>query len=203
MTKRATSTTPRRKTQASAAAQQAPALKQHTLLWNRPGFLIRRLHQIHVAVFLEEMLEDNVTPIQYGLLSVLADSPGLDQLSLAEELGIDRANVADVLNRLETRGLVSRTPSKEDKRRKLCFPTPAGLAFVHKHFENMQRAQERILYPLDPAERREFMRLLQKVVEANNDLGRAPMRANIRQASAEHPEAETEPRNRAAKHVAA
>ena len=175
----------RRKTKISAAAHQAADLKQHTFLWNRPGFLVRRLHQIHVAVFLEEMAEDNITPIQYGLLSVLSDSPGLDQLSLAEELGIDRANVADVLNRLETRGLVSRVSSTEDKRRKLCSATPEGLAFVQKHFENMRRAQECMLNPLNSKERDDFMRLMRRVVEANNNLGRAPLRPTITSAEAE------------------
>jgi len=37
---------------------------------------------------------------QYGLLTTLPLNPNLDQNSLARELGIDRTNVADVLNRL-------------------------------------------------------------------------------------------------------
>jgi DNA-binding MarR family transcriptional regulator len=156
----------------------------HSALWGRPGFLIRRLHQLHVAVFLEEMSEDAITPIQYGLLSVLADSPGLDQLSLAEELGIDRANVADVLARMETRGLVSRVASEADRRRKYCSATEEGLFFVKKYFGNMQRAQERLLYPLDAAERDTFMELIYRVVEANNNLGRAPMKQTARMAQA-------------------
>ena len=150
--------------------------RARTSLWDRPGFLVRRLHQIHVAVFLEEMAEDNITPIQYGLLSALADLSGIDQLSLAEEIGIDRANVADVLTRLENRGLVTRIVSTEDKRRKLCAPTEAGLAFVSKHYANMQRAQDRLLRPLEAAERAQFMRLVRKVVQASNHLGRAPLR---------------------------
>ena len=155
---------------------KTPRFHAHTSVWDRPGFLVRRLHQIHVAIFLEEMAEDNITPIQYGLLSALADLPGLDQLSLAEEIGIDRANVADVLSRLENRGLVIRTVSTRDNRRKLCALTEQGLAFVRKHYENMHRAQDRLLRPLKPADRAEFMRLLRCVVEAGNDLGRAPLR---------------------------
>lgn len=184
MTKHKVSTLPG-KAKPSAAEQRAEDSKQHTPLWDRPGFLIRRLHQIHVAVFLEEIAEDNITPVQFGLLSVLSDSPGLDQLSLAEELGIDRANVADVLNRLETRGLVKRVSSTEDKRRKLCTVTPEGLAFVRKHFANMRRAQERMLSPLNAQERVEFMRMIQLLVDANNDLGRAPLRRANRPAEAE------------------
>jgi hypothetical protein len=40
-------------------------------LWSRPGYLIRRLHQIHCALFLEECRESGLTPVQYGLLTAL------------------------------------------------------------------------------------------------------------------------------------
>ena len=181
--------------------KKATAPQQHTSVWNRPGFLVRRLHQIHVAIFLQEMAEDNITPIQYGLLSVLADQPGLDQLSLAEEIGIDRANVADVLTRLESRGLVVRTVSAEDNRRKFCVPTAQGIAFVKKYFANMQRAQDNLLRPLKPAERVEFMRLLRCIVEAGNDLGRAPLRSSAQRAAAAGTRTRTKrsPRRRAAR----
>ena len=176
---------------------KTPKFRPHTSVWDRPGFLVRRLHQIHVAIFLEEMEEDNITPIQYGLLSALADLPGLDQLSLAEEIGIDRANVADVLTRLENRGLVIRTGSTQDNRRKLCALTEHGLAFARKHYENMQRAQDRLLRSLDPAERAEFMRLLRRVVEASNDLGRALLRPSAQKGAAA--KIEERPRSHASK----
>src|SRR5262245_30531919 len=62
-------------------------------LWARPGFLIRRLHQIHYALFFEECAAFDITPVQYGLLTTLAANPDLDQNSLCRELGIDRTNV--------------------------------------------------------------------------------------------------------------
>ena len=76
----------------------------YTDLWGRPGFLIRRLHQLHVAVFLEECGDFDVTPVQYAVLSVLYRGKALDQVSVAAEVGIDRNNAADVLRRLERRG---------------------------------------------------------------------------------------------------
>ena len=63
----------------------------YTDLWARPGFLIRRLHQLHIAVFLEECAEFDVTPVQYAVLSVLYDGEALDQVSVAAEIG--RAHV--------------------------------------------------------------------------------------------------------------
>src|SRR3712207_3909940 len=97
-------------------------------LWARPGYLIRRLHQIHYALFFEECAGFDITPVQYGLLTTLSLNPDLDQNSLGRELGIDRTNVADVLARLEERGLVQRRRSDRDRRMVLARLTPGGEA---------------------------------------------------------------------------
>ena len=56
--------------------QAAPEAEIEARLWDRPGFLIRRLHQIHVALFLEECRGFDVTPVQYAVLTALAIAPG-------------------------------------------------------------------------------------------------------------------------------
>src|ERR1700704_5815821 len=43
-----------------------------------PGFLIRRLHQIHVAIFLEECAAFNITPVQFSLLKTLSAGTEMD-----------------------------------------------------------------------------------------------------------------------------
>ena len=48
-------------------------LKNFENLSDRPGHLIRRLHQIHVAMFLNKCSDFNLTPVQFGILTVLAD----------------------------------------------------------------------------------------------------------------------------------
>lgn len=176
--------TPPQKTSASGAARRAQAraeqtefrLREHTSLWSRPGFLVRRLHQIHVTMFMEELADQQMTPVQYGLLSILVDMPGLDQFSVAEELGIDRANVHDVLKRLESRKLLVRVVDPHNKRRKLCLATQEGAELVSTLHPRMQAAQKRLLSPLDDAERTQFLQLLNKVVEANNALSRTVLR---------------------------
>ena len=46
-----------------------------TDLWQRPGYLIRRLHQIHVAMFIEECAAFNITPVQYAVMTALFNRP--------------------------------------------------------------------------------------------------------------------------------
>ena len=42
------------------------------VLWSRRGFLIRRLNQIHYAIFSEECKAHNITPVQFGILTALS-----------------------------------------------------------------------------------------------------------------------------------
>ena len=146
------------------------------LLFARPGFLIRRLHQIHVAMFLEEFKSQNITPVQYGLMTAVAALPGLDQTSLGQEVGLDRTTTADVVRRLEERGLIDRTPNPADRRTRHVHLTAAGQALVAALHSDMTRAQERLMEPLRPAERTMFMDLMRILVEANNQYSRTVMR---------------------------
>lgn len=145
-------------------------------LGDRPGHLIRRLHQIHVAMFLEECAAYSLTPVQYAVMTVLAVQPELDQISIANEAAIDRTNVADVLARLEERGIVTRQVSPADRRMKLAVLTEEGARITGDMEAAMQRAQDRFLAPLTAGQRAEFMRLMDALVDANNAFSRAPAR---------------------------
>lgn len=139
-----------------------------------PGYHIRRLQQIAVAVFLQETESLGTTPIQYAALQGIANAPGIDQRSLARSIGVDTSTIASVIDRLEARGLVQRGASPDDRRVRLLTLTTAGGAELAAVVPAMHRAQQRILEPLPKAERAEFMRMLRTLVTANNDQSRAP-----------------------------
>jgi DNA-binding MarR family transcriptional regulator len=142
----------------------------------RPGFLIRRLHQIHVALFIEECSAENVTPVQYSVLSELRQRDGSDQTALGQAVALDRANIADVLDRLEKRGLLGRRVSPLDKRMRLVTLTPAGRALLTRLEAAAIRAHERTVEALPPVERQRFIRNMLRLVTANNGVGRATLR---------------------------
>jgi MarR family transcriptional regulator, lower aerobic nicotinate degradation pathway regulator len=139
-----------------------------------PGHHIRRLHQIAVAVFLQEMGPTGLTPVQYAVLQSVHNVPGVDQRTLAGTIGQDTSTTGGVLDRLEARGLLQRSPSADDRRVRLLTLTAAGQALLAQAVPSMQRAQERMLQPLPKRERVEFMRMLQTLVNANNEHSRAP-----------------------------
>lgn len=154
------------------------ALEPRLPLWSRPGYLVRRLHQINYALWSEELGLANVTPVQYSILTALSIRGPLDQTTLADEVGIDRTNVAEVLARLATRKLVRRKENPADRRARLASLTAKGRALMAGLFPAMQRSQDRLLAPLTQKERDLFMTTLARLIEANSEYGRATMRAD-------------------------
>lgn len=142
-------------------------------LWSRPGYVLRRLHQISAAVFLEEMADLALTPVQFGAMTIIAIHPGIEQSTVAAELGIDRANMADVVARLIKNGLAFREVSARDRRVKQVYLTEQGIASVKEGDRRLKRVQERLLEPLDEPEREVFVRLMWRLTKGNNALGRA------------------------------
>lgn len=140
----------------------------------QPGHAIRRLHQISLGIFHQETEDLNITPVQYAILQTVCDLPGCDQRTLAGRIALDTSTTAGVVDRLEARGLLLRRVSPTDRRVRLLALTPAGELLLAQTLPGMERTQERILEPLNPEQRRQFMLLLQQLVTENNDLSRAP-----------------------------
>ncbi|WP_322866624.1 MarR family winged helix-turn-helix transcriptional regulator [Aquicoccus sp. G2-2] len=149
--------------------------RRHDDLRDRPGYLVRRLHQIHVGLFAEEFADCKLTPVQYAMLSILSARTGIDQLSLSKAVGVDRTSGADVIKRLVREKLVMRTTSPDDRRMKLVSITPAGADLACQMRPAMDAAQDRLMSPLSPDEREAFMDTLHRMIEANNGASRAPM----------------------------
>lgn len=141
-----------------------------------PGHFIRRVHQLAVALFNQEVSESGLTPVQYSSLQTICRQPGIDQKSIAMTIGYDTSTIAGVLDRLEARGLVVRNVAPNDRRARQVTPTEAGLETLQGAIPRVLRSQERLLEPLTKAERREFVRLMQILIEANADLSSIPTR---------------------------
>lgn len=141
-----------------------------------PGFLIRRLHQIHLSLFYEEAGNLGITPVQMGVLTAIAREAGRDQSSIAEEIGTDRATLAAVLARLEANGLIRRTICKRDQRQKLLYLTAKGQRLANRLQAPLQRANERTLAPLPPAQRALFLEFLSTLISGGNDHARTKLR---------------------------
>jgi DNA-binding MarR family transcriptional regulator len=163
-------------------------------LYRRPGFLIRRAHQIAVSIFMEETGELGITNRQYGILVLLkrqdGGDRGIDQITVAKLLGLDRSTTGMVLTKLEQDGLVTRYVGDHDRRRLRLKLTRAGERMLARLAEPARRAEARVLSVFAAAERAEFLRLLEKFNRAFNDSTRVPLLGSLA------PEAQQAPTSR-------
>jgi DNA-binding MarR family transcriptional regulator len=129
-----------------------------------PGHLIRRAHQLAVAIFMEETGAFDVTPVQFAILNALIEDPGEDQVTLAGKVAFDAATFGSVIGRLEAKGWVRREADAVDRRRKLLWVTPEGETAALQMKRAVGKAQSRIIAPLEAAERQQLVSLLGKLV---------------------------------------
>lgn len=141
---------------------------------NRTGKIASSpLHQLHRAsqlagdLFSEEMRSIDLTPRQFAVLQVVGSREGLSQTDLVEETGIDRSTIADIVRRMQRKGLLKRRRTKSDARVYAVSLTDKSKKLMQKAGPAARRADERLLAPLSPAERGRLDKYLTRI--ANRD----------------------------------
>ena len=137
-------------------------------LEQRPGYLIRRLHQIHVALFQEKCATFEITPLQYSLLTALAKRGTADQTTLAADIALDRTTTTGALKRLQSRRFVDRATARHDRRSQLCQLTTAGNALLKKMEKPARTAHLDTIADLSKADQKRFVAMMQKIVAAQH-----------------------------------
>lgn len=149
-------------------------------LYQRPGFLLRRAHQISAAVFERACADLGLTPAQFGVLSVLAEQPGIDQSSLARALAFDKVTVLRVLQGLERRGLCTRQAVAGNRRRMAVSLSAAGELLLRQARKPVKDSYETLMSPFSEAERAQFVGLLHTFIGSLEEQARTsfvPVRA--------------------------
>lgn len=135
----------------------------------RPGFLLRRAHQIASAQFLEETSNFSVTTTQFGVLTVLALRQPIDQIGVAKILKLDRSTTGLVVQNLEERGLIARLLDPEDRRRRVLHLTERGSEMLSDLQEPSRKARDRVLSPFTPEEAQMLIALLNRFVTSQDE----------------------------------
>ncbi|MFK5980607.1 MAG: MarR family winged helix-turn-helix transcriptional regulator [Rhizobiaceae bacterium] len=141
-----------------------------------PGNLLRRCHQVAVALFLDECSGFNLTPLQFAVLAALEKDGPQDQVTLGGLTAIDRTTITVVTRNLEEQGLIERKKLPRDKRYNIVSLTKSGREVVRDVSPAVVNAQKRIVEPLEEKEAVQLIMLLEKMMAANNKLSRAPVK---------------------------
>jgi DNA-binding MarR family transcriptional regulator len=106
----------------------------------------------------------------YSLLAALAETGPTSQADLGRRTGLDRSDVTAAVTDLEERGYLERAPDPADRRRNLVRITERGAKFLGELDKELDGAQEALLAPLSPDERKALMDMLSRLVEHHTGL---------------------------------
>lgn len=135
-------------------------------MYQEPGFLLRRAHQLSTAAFVMEAGAVDITPLQFITLLAISNEPGTDAATVSELIAFDRTTVGQVLFRLESKGLIVKHGSDIDRRKKLLRITDAGQAILDRVLAMTPKIADNIAGVLTAEERRTFIAILQKIIKA-------------------------------------
>jgi DNA-binding MarR family transcriptional regulator len=105
---------------------------------------------------------EGLRPVEYTILTLVAENPGGSQARLARALAVTAPAVTALVERLESRGLVKREQSADDRRAQVLHTTREGAALVKRATQRIVEA-ERAALQLTPGEHAILGELLHKV----------------------------------------
>jgi len=132
----------------------------------RPGHLIRRVHQLHAALWASEVSKE-VTPTQFAVLSAVVENPHGDQAMVSREASLDSSTAGSVIYRLVQRGWIQVDRDPADRRRNLLSLTPEGEAAHAEIAPAAAEMTEHLVGALDLAEQSTLVDLLGKIIGAH------------------------------------
>jgi DNA-binding MarR family transcriptional regulator len=130
------------------------------------GYQLAQAVIVTDAIFFEQVGEPfKLRPVEYTVLTLIAENPGGSLVRLARALSVTPPNITTMVDRLETKGLVARRASEEDRRAHVLHVTPKGAELVRKATQKIVQAESETL-PLTPGEQAILAELLHKVAGA-------------------------------------
>src|SRR6185295_4250750 len=124
------------------------------------GYFIRRLQVWVFQDFIRTLAPVDIRPAQYSVLVVIAANPGLSQSDLADRLGIERARLVRVLDKLERRGLTQRLASPTDRRSHALRLTREGQKLLNRATLLAATHEAKLIEKLGPEQRKSMLELL-------------------------------------------
>jgi DNA-binding MarR family transcriptional regulator len=110
-------------------------------------------------------------PVEYTVLTLIAENPGGSQARLARALAVTAPNITAIVDRLEAKGWIARNRSEDDRRSQALQATPQGVELVRKATQGIVEAERAALSALSTGEQMILVELLHKVACARQPAG--------------------------------
>jgi DNA-binding MarR family transcriptional regulator len=133
-------------------------------LSSRLAYLLKHAQLRLSELTAEALASHSVDGRELGVLLVLADGGPKSQQQAAQRLGIDRTTMVAMLDALEGKGLVSRHPDVDDRRRNVVELTDAGQDALRRAVEASDAAEHEFLALLSAQDARQLRASLRTIV---------------------------------------
>lgn len=112
----------------------------------------------------KDLAKGNVSFPQYLLLGFLVQREQLAMSEVAQKMGHTTAAATGLVDRLEKLGLARRSHARDDRRKVMVQPTPAGCALVIAVRDDMVDNLLTLMAALKPAEQKAWVRIYEKII---------------------------------------
>lgn len=160
----ATRETARRPVKRGSGRTTAP--REVFRLSRSPSHLLRRAEQFAADLFARAELHDGVTLRQTVLLAAIAEAEGASQSDLVRTTGVDRSTLAEMMARMESRGLIARAAAADDGRAKSVRLTAEGRRRLDAVLPAIRQVDRNLLAALPASKRTAFQMILAELAEA-------------------------------------
>jgi DNA-binding MarR family transcriptional regulator len=127
------------------------------------GFHLRMAHVAIYRDFAATIAELGLTQKQLAVMELIHRNPGVSQIDLAQTLGTDRATMMALVDRLDSRGIVARHPSRVDRRRQELRLTTSGATLLDEAFARVDRHEQRFLARFSESELEALLGALKRI----------------------------------------
>jgi len=129
-------------------------------LASRLGYLLKHAQQRLLQAAGPAMAPFGIDGRELTVLTMLAADVPLSQQEAAERLRVDRTTMVALTDALETKGLVERHRSAEDRRKNIVRLTPAGEDCLRQAGQARDEIEREFLAPLGDRLAADFVRAL-------------------------------------------
>jgi DNA-binding MarR family transcriptional regulator len=145
------------------ALNSPPAVSDMSYLEGAIGYAIHRARLSVMEDIYRAFSDYHITPTEFLILVIVSDNPGVSQADLAVALDVERPRMVPTLNKLERRGLATRTVCAGDGRVRRILLTKQGHHLVQVLKKRFVEHQKRILARLNSEESRTIFSSLWKL----------------------------------------
>src|SRR5579863_6662455 len=127
------------------------------------GYNLRRAHQASWRTYVSFIGENKIRPGLFSLLILTRSNPGIAQIELGTHLGVDKASIVALLDRLERAGLIERRRSTRDRRRQGIFLTEAGSTELEALMGQVRQLERQMASRFTKTELDQFLDFLRRM----------------------------------------